>query len=377
MFYLKIPLLFSLWLLFLVPVQAQELHEDLEEIIKVEITEVVDEYERDIHGIDTTIPVQLLHGQILSGDRKGEVIEFENELVALKAGDRAYINYMKTMDGMEYYIFKDYVRTWPLLTLSVLFVALLAWFAGRQGWLALLSLGLSIGVIFFILVPMLLAGYDPAMASLLVAGLVLAAILFITHGVNARTTIAFIGTFAAVLVTCLIAWIWVNLLKLTGFGSETAVYLNFSTNGELDFVGLLLGGIIIGVLGVLDDVSITQASIVQELKAANSSFDMKELYNRSIRVGRDHVGSLVNTLAFAYVGVSLPLVLLFVNAQADLALTLNQEVVAAEIVRIVVGSIGLILAVPLTTIFAAWWFSGHEVAEDKKLVKTACGHAHH
>jgi len=134
-----------------------------------------------------------------------------------------------------------------------------------------------------------------------------------------------------------------------------------------------LGSIIIGILGVLDDVSITQASVVQELKAVNESLGVRELYNRAIKVGRDHVGSLVNTLALAYVGVSLPLVLLFAQAGSDITLTLNQEIVAAEIVRIIVGSIGLIMAVPFTTLAAAWWF-------DKKGVEAndiSSVHGHH
>jgi len=119
---------------------------------------------------------------------------------------------------------------------------------------------------------------------------------------------------------------------------------------------LLLGGIIIGLLGVLDDVSITQASVVQELKASNPGLGFTELYRRALRVGKDHVGSLVNTLALAYVGASLPMLLLLAYSGTEPGLLLNQEIIAAEVVRIIVGSIGLILAVPLTTLLAAWYF---------------------
>jgi uncharacterized membrane protein len=151
-------------------------------------------------------------------------------------------------------------------------------------------------------------------------------------------------------------------MHLTGMSGDAATFLNFATRGSLDFAGLLLGSMIIGILGVLDDVAITQASVIQELKAANSSLGRRELYTRAIRVGRDHIGSLVNTLALAYVGVSLPLVLFFSRADSSLTLTLNQEIVAAELVRIIIGSIGLVLAVPLTTLIAAWYYGKNGVS---------------
>lgn len=361
--------------LFLLPfvTAAQTVHQELQEIIEAEVLEVIAEGERNVFGTDTNVPTQTLRARLLSGTRSGEAVVFENEMVPLLEGDMIYLNYVKTIDGKEYFMFKDYQRHWQLFWLVAIFVGLLVLFAGRQGVLALLSLGLSIAAIFFLLIPALLAGYNPALASLAIAGVILAAVLFITHGINARSVIAFIGTFLAVLLTCLTAWFWVGSMRLTGFGSDIAVYLNFSTDGNLDFVGLLLGSIIIGILGVLDDVSITQASVVQELRRANHSLSFYELYQRSIRVGRDHVGSLVNTLALAYIGVSLPLVMLFAVAQSDILLTLNQEMVAAELVRIVVGSIGLIMAVPFTTLIAAWYFSKQPIDE---LPHSSHGHSH-
>ena len=161
---------------------------------------------------------------------------------------------------------------------------------------------------------------------------------------------------------------------LTGFGADASVALNFATEGQLDFAGLLLGSIIIGMLGVLDDVAITQSSVVLQLKAANQALGSTELYRRAIIVGRDHVSSLVNTLAFAYVGAALPMVLLFSVSEASVLVTLNREIIAAELVRILVGSIGLIMAVPLTTALAAWWFAGHIVDEQPL---SSCGHHHH
>lgn len=353
---------------------AQEAYQELKEVVKAEVVSIESVVEREVTGTGTTVEVQTLRARINSGVREGVVVEFDNDLVTLKEGDRIFLNRLVTINDSEYYVFKDVDRRMYLVILAALFAVLLLAFAGMQGLRALLSLIASVGAIIFVLVPALLAGYNPALASLVIAGAILAFALFGTHGFNARSTIAFLGTFAAVVVTCGIAALFVHLTRLTGFGSDASIYLNFSTGGALDFAGLLLGSIIIGILGVLDDVSITQASVVQELKHANSALGFRELYGRAIRVGRDHVGSLVNTLALAYVGVSLPLVLLYANAGSDAFLSLNQEVIAAELVRIFVGSIGLILAVPFTTLAAAWWFGSHEVSE-KEISST--GHHHH
>ncbi len=352
---------------------AQEVHQELQEIITADVTQIISEEVRDIEGTGATAFVQEVEATLTSGAEKGRSVVFENELVKLKEGDTVYLNHVVTIQGDEYFLFKDFKRQTQLLVLGLLFAALLIYFARMHGFRALFSLGLSIAAIVFVLVPSILAGFNPVLLSAGISGVILACVLFLTHGFNPRSVIAFLGTFSAVLVTCLIAWVSVSSMRLTGFGSDAAIYLNFSTNGTLDFAGLLLGSIIIGILGVLDDVSITQASVVQELKRANHAFSARELYSRAINVGKDHIGSLVNTLALAYIGVSLPLVLLFATADASLSLTLNQEVVAAELVRIMVGSIGLVLAIPLTTLIAAWWYGTHEVKESEE----NNGHIHH
>lgn len=356
-------------------VEAQEAYQELQAIIKAEVVEVEDEREERIMGTDASTTVQTVKARIKEGPEQVEIVTFENDLVLLAPGDSIFLNQLKTFDGLELYVLKDVNRQGELLWLIVLFVILLVGFAGWQGVRALFSLGLSIGAIVFALVPALLNGFDPILSSLGIASVVLALALFGTHGVNVRSITAFVGTISAVLITSWIAFVFVGAMRLTGFGSDASVYLNFATGGQLDFSALLLGSIIVGILGVLDDVSITQASVVQELKAANSKFGTRELYNRAIRVGRDHVGSLVNTLALAYVGAALPLVLLFATSEAPLTFSLNQEVIAAEIARIIVGSIGLVLAVPLTTIVAAWWFARHEV-DEHDVSSHSHGHAH-
>lgn len=350
-------------LLLMAPVwaMAQTVHQEVQETVRAKVLEIVSEEKQEIAGTDASAIVQEVRVKILEGAKQGEVVAFENDLMVLEAGDSIYVNRLETIDGEEYYSFKDADRRMALVSLAVVFVLVLLTFSGWHGIRALLSLGGSIAVIFIVLVPLLLAGYPPVLVSVGVAALMLAFVLFLTHGFNARTTIAFAGTVGAVICTGIVATIWVKLSNLTGLSSDESIYLNFSTKGALDFGGLLLGSIIIGVIGILDDVAITQASVTAELKRANALLGFRELYARAIHVGRDHIGSLVNTLALAYIGVSLPLVLLLTAAGSDLTLSLNQEIVAAELIRTLVGSIGLVLAVPLTTLVAAWWYDTHSI----------------
>ena len=175
---------------------------------------------------------------------------------------------------------------------------------------------------------------------------------YITHGFNKVTTSAVIGMVVTILFTGLLALISIHGAKLSGFSNEEAVYLNMNTNGSIDFAGLLLGGIIIGLLGVLYDAAIGQAVAVDELHQVGPHLSRTVIFRRALRIGREHIGALVNILAIAYVGASLPLPLLFYQSGADFSLTINSEIFATEIVRAMVGSIGLILAVPITTLIA-------------------------
>jgi uncharacterized membrane protein len=344
-----------------VPAFAQEVHQELQETVRAEVLEIVSEEKRDIIGTDTEALIQEVEIRVLGGEKKGSVVTFENDLMRLEVGDSIYVNRLVSISGVEYYMLKDADRHGALILLAVLFAFALIVFAGMHGARALLSLGLSVAIIIFVLVPLLLAGHSPVLVSVSVAGPILALTLFLTHGFHSRVVIAFLGTFGAVILTGLLASFFVSLAKLTGLSSDAAIYLNFATFGALDFGGILLGSIIIGILGILDDVSITQASVVAELKRANASLPFRELYVRALRVGRDHIGSLVNTLSLAYVGAALPLVLLMSKAGSDIVLSINQEVVAVELIRIFVGSIGLILAVPLTTLIAGWWYARYPV----------------
>lgn len=350
-----------------------EIYQDHKETVKAEVIEILEEKEREVMGTDTTVLVQTVRAEILEGKKVGTVAVFENDITKLKKGDKIFINRFEPIEGGELISFHDIERRPQLFWLAGFFVLLITAFAGWHGLRAILSLSLSLLAILFLLVPALLAGHSPIWVSFGASVAILASTLFITHGFKPHIRVAFFGTMLAVLATCLLSYVTVIYMRFTGFSDDSAVFLNFATGGSLDFAGLLLGSIIIGLLGVLDDVSVTQASVVHELKRANPALSPFELYKRAIRVGRDHIGSLVNTLALAYIGASLPLVLYFSRSGADFWLSINQEIIASEIVRIILGSAGLILAVPFTTALAAWYFKDKVLDEE---VHVSCGHRH-
>jgi uncharacterized membrane protein len=174
----------------------------------------------------------------------------------------------------------------------------------------------------------------------------------LAHGRGPKSLAAVLGTAASLLLTALLASLFTEAAHLTGFSSEEATFLQVS-GADLSLEGLLLAGMVIGALGVLDDVTVSQASTVLALRSANPTLRFRQLFGTALRVGRDHVSATVNTLVLAYVGASLPLLLIFSSADLGVGEALSTELVAKEVVATLVGSIGLIAAVPLTTALAA------------------------
>ena len=254
-----------------------------------------------------------------------------------------------TLDGLDWYQASDPYRLPAVYFFVGLFVVCVLLVGGKQGIRGLLSLIGSLVVILYVLLPAIIHGYPPILVSIGVSSLIIIIGSYVTHGFNRTTTSAVVGMITTIIFTGVLAYVAVHATRLSGFNTEEAVYLNFNTHGAVDFAGLLLGGIMIGLLGVLYDVSIGQAIAVEELHHAAEHFTRREVFARALRIGREHIGALVNTLAIAYVGASLPLLLLYYTSAADWHMTLNQEVFATEIIRIMIGSIGLVLAVPITT----------------------------
>ena len=260
--------------------------------------------------------------------------------------------------GAPYYI-TDRYRLPAIFFAILLFVIVAVLFGRIRGFTSLIGLAMSAGVLIGFVVPQILAGHDPLTICLIGAAIIALVSLYLAHGFNKRTTIALCGTLITLAVSALLAVLFVSMAKLIGLATDQSFYLELGTNISLNLRGLLLGGIIIGALGVLDDVTIGQSATVYELKDANPNLNGKELYRRAMSVGREHIASLINTLFLAYAGISLPIILYLVAFQNGVPLwfALNGEPIAEEIVRTMVGSIGIILAVPITTFIAAWIFS--------------------
>jgi len=347
---------------------AQELHEDLQGVWKARVTAILDERTQVIPGTDTPQLIQQIEVEILDGERAGERVEMKNDFISLAVGQRIYMNYLVTVGGSEMFSVRDIDRRLSIGLLVAAFALVVVWFGRLQGVRSLISLAGSLLVIVYVLLPLLIRGYNPVLMSVLIGILILFVAIFFTHGFNRRSLVAFSGTTIAVILTGVMAFVSIKMLRLSGFFSDETVYLHFSTSGALNFEGLLLGGIIIGVLGVLDDIAISQVAMVKELSETNPNAKPQELYQRALRVGREHVGALVNTIVLAYAGVSLPLLLWFSQSAATFGTIINNEVFATEIARTVVGSIGLILTVPITTYIAVRFVEHFERGE---------GHHHH
>ena len=265
---------------------------------------------------------------------------------------RIRLSYEPAAEPGEQYAFADVERRSPLLLLGALFAVAVIGLGRWTGLRALLGLGLSLLVVTAFVLPALLAGSNALLVALVGSAAVMFTVLYLAHGIRVQTSIAVLGTLASLLLTVVLAELFVGAAALTGLGSDETSLIS-ATVGTIDLRGLLLAGIVIGSLGVLDDVTVTQSSAVWELHLANPAAGARELYRAGIRIGRDHIASTVNTLVLAYVGASLPLLVIYSLAGSSLHDVLTSEVVAQEVVRTLVGSIGLVAAVPLTTLLAA------------------------
>ena len=270
----------------------------------------------------------------------------------LRPGERVLLDVAETPDGTRYFI-SDRVRRFPLWTLAVAFGALVLAIGRWGGAWSLFGLAASLLVVVRFIVPAILDGADPLLVSVAGALVVMSTTLVLSHGVSWKTGAALAGTAVSLVLTALLAMLSIGFAQLSGIATDEAATLQVLSLGEIDARGLLLGGIIIGALGVLDDVTTTQASAVFELRRANSDLGAGELYRRAMNVGSDHIAATVNTLVLAYAGAALPLLIILAIQPEPLGMLVNRDLIATEIVRTLVGSIGIVAAVPITTALAA------------------------
>lgn len=300
--------------------------------------------------------------RITTGEETGKEVEVnyqvrveQNKQQKLKEGRKIVVVKSITPEETIYYASEIY-RLPAIYAIILLFFFLVVLFAGKRGFMAFIGLAVTIFIITLFIIPKIGDGANPFLVSFLGTILIASTSLFLAHGFKKRTGIAFVSILITIGIALLLSYIFVTLAHLYGLGSEEAFYLQSAPIGSINLRGLLLGGMIIGVLGVLDDVATAQAAAVHELHLANPLFGFKELYRRANSVGQEHITSLVNTLVLAYTGASFPLLLLFTIYDTPFWVTANSEIIVEEIVRTLVGSISLIFAVPITTTLAAYFF---------------------
>jgi len=306
-------------------------------------------------------PYQRLLLSVQNGSLAGQEVIVEEGAVNIvgqerlfKPGERVYLERaLGQGQGQERLYITDYVRTGSLFWIALLFVGLVVLVSRGKGVRALLGAAFSLFVILGLVLPQIKAGHDPLTVCVVNSVMLLSVSTYLIYGWNLKAHAALAGMSLSLMMTVLLAWLFVGWAHFSGFGTEESAYLLMEIGPGVSLKGIVLGGIIIGSLGALDDVCINQASVVFELVHVNRDLGWLDLFRRSLNIGRDHIASMVNTLLLAYVGASLPLVMVFTIYQEPIVRRLNREPIAEEIVRTLVGSIGLVLAVPLTSLIAS------------------------
>ncbi len=324
--------------------------------IEARVTKIIEE--KQIELMEKPQLYQKLELELSTPDKKIIIIENGHQplanVIKYSINDRVLVNLSLGIDGKQEYVIVDFIRRDSLVLLTIVFVILLLAIAKWKGLFALLGMIFTFFVVFVFVLPRILAGDNPIIIAIIASLIIIPISFYVAHGINKKTTIAIIASVISLVITAILASVFSYIGHLTGFSSEEAGMLSVNL-GNLNMKGILLAGIVIGTLGVLDDITISQAAIVDELATTAKLTKPKDLYNRSMIIGKDHITSMVNTLVLAYAGASLPLLLIFTQNPHPFTEIINYEFLAEEIIRTLVGSIGLILAVPITSLIAANW----------------------
>lgn len=325
--------------------------------VRAEVLQIIEEGQIDLGGNFQTY--QIARVNILEGRYEGIPMEIDYgrrqvrpDDYLLAPGDKILVSISKTPDNVVNAYFADYVRATPILWLALIFAAAIVVISQWKGIRALISMAFSLYIIIGYIIPHILIGEDPLRVSIIGSVILLGVTLYLTYGWTLKTHAAVISMVVVLLLTGALSGLFVVFAKLNGSGDENVMFLMQLMDTPINLRGLLLGGMIIGALGVLDDLVTTQASAVFELHHANPNLGFRGLYNAAMRIGQDHVAATVNTLVLAYAGASLPMLLMFSLGQGDYGYLINFSFIAEEIVRTLVGSLGLVAAVPITTTIA-------------------------
>ncbi|MFH1670745.1 MAG: YibE/F family protein [Patescibacteria group bacterium] len=309
-------------------------------------------------------PLQQAQVRLLNGPNEGTIIDVTNEQTAnredlrIVSGQTVILQNLARPDGSEVYYFQETFRLNHLFWVFCAFLILVTMIGKKRGLMSLFGLIVSISIIIFIIFPLIKAGWNAFGVSIVGTFLIACSTILIAHGYNKRALLALLSTCITLVCAIVIAFVTVDLVSLFGLGSEESVFLKLDPTLHIDPKGLLLAGIIIGALGVLDDITTSQVAAVDEVRKANPAYDFKQLYKSGLSVGHEHIASMINTLALAYIGASLPMFMLFtLGGGAPAWVTLNSAFLTEEIIRTLVGSSALLLATPISTFFAARSFA--------------------
>jgi uncharacterized membrane protein len=343
------------------------------ETMQGEIKEIIDQKTKDNGGYEFVY--QRVKCFITQGSQKGETVEIEVETPietqerTYKVGDRVQISYYENAAGQDIYQITDYVRQGGLIILFIMFAFLAILIASKNGLYSLISMVLTFIIIVKVFLPLILNGTNPVLLTIGLSFLIIPLTFYLSHGFKKETTVAILGTSISLIVTGMLAQLFIKLTYLQGFSSEDAFFLQNLGKGSFNMQGILLAGIIVGLIGILDDISISQASLIYQLALENPNLTIQELFKKSMKLGKNHIASMVNTLILVYAGSSLPLLLLFAQGDNKFWDIVNNELIATEIVHTLIGSIGLILTVPITTLLASYFVSRNpEVEPQDKLL---------
>jgi uncharacterized membrane protein len=313
-------------------------------------------------GTDTSQRCTRIRFRLDQGPSAGQLrtIEFAQTASApnVSAGDKVVLNHVEGAARGFDYTYNDRQRRSVLLWLAVLFAVAVIALGRWRGVAALVALGASIGVILVFILPSMLEGNNAQLVAIVGASAVAFVALYVSYGPSPLTTVALLGTLSALALTVVLATVFTDLAHFTGAQNEDALLVSIGAS-SVNLKSLVLAGMVLGALGALNDITVTQASAVGELRTHNPTMTRRALYRSGLRIGRDHISSTVNTLALAYAGASLPLLMLFTLSSQSLGTVANGEVVAVEIVATLVGSIGLVAAVPVSTALAVLVTSDH------------------
>lgn len=333
-------------------------------VFKAKVLEVLSEVEKKTET-DQIFKQQDLLLEIIQGERKGEKVKYFgiSEIEVLNAslyqeGDQVFVDSYTDENNEEVFYVVDSVRTKAIMILLILFLALVLLVARSKGFKALLSLVLSFLVIIKFIIPRILAGNDPFIISLLGGLAIMIFIIYVTEGWQRKSHLSILAVFVSLCVILLLSLIFVSLTNLTGLAQEETIFLMGAGDIAINFKGLLLAGFIIGAIGVLDDIIVGQIETTESLREANPDLSKKEIFRLAYKVGNTHLGAIVNTLFLTYTSVALPLLLLFVlndTKGLNLERFISTEVVSTEILRTLIGSIGVVLSMPVATYFGAYY----------------------